>query len=111
MLPATSCPRTNKPTIRKKKLEFSITNLGVQEIHSSRVNPDQDIIVLQFGLWHIDQKQSALLLVLLNDEGLHLAFSNFKFVAVQRLHSTLLKGHSTVGSTLAMPIRIVCAGF
>src|SRR5438874_191259 len=64
-------PQDEWRAIPKKKLELSIPNLGVQQIHSCGVNPDQDIIVLQFRFRHVDQVQSAFFFVLINDERLH----------------------------------------
>jgi hypothetical protein len=51
--------------------ELSISNLGVQEVHTGGVNPDQDITVVQLRLWSVDQKQGAFLFVLINDECFH----------------------------------------
>jgi hypothetical protein len=61
-------PQDKGWTIGKNKLELSIPDLGVQEVYGRGLDPDQEIIVLQFRFRQVGQTQSALLLVLINDE-------------------------------------------
>src|SRR5215212_3151784 len=70
-------PQNEGWTIRQYKLEFSVTDLGVQKIHSSCMNSNQDIVVAQLRLWQVGQAQSAFLFVFVDNECLHRVFSNW----------------------------------
>ena len=64
-------PQNEGRTVGQNKLELSIPDLGVKEVHSRGVNLDQDIIVLPFRFWNAGEAQGALLFILINDERLH----------------------------------------
>ena len=57
--------------IGKEKFELSVPDLGIQEVYARSVDPDQNIIVLQFRFSHVGKAQSAILFVPINDERFH----------------------------------------
>ena len=72
-------PEHEGRSIRQYKLEFSVAEFGVQKIHSTCMNSNQDIVVPQHRLWHVGQAQSAFLFVFVDDECLHSVFSDLNF--------------------------------
>src|SRR5215207_9041085 len=75
--PGNIVPQNERRTIGQYELEFSVPDLGVQKVHRSCMNSNQDIVVAQLRLWHVGQAQNSFPSVFVDNEcPHHSVFSN-----------------------------------
>src|SRR2546423_3600995 len=60
--------------IRQKAFELSVSDFGIQQVDTSGVDLDQDVILPQLRLWHVASPHAILASITIDDEGLHHMF-------------------------------------
>jgi hypothetical protein len=60
-----------RQAIPQNQLEFPASDLGIQKVHASGVNLDQDVILPQIRIWHFGSPETVGASVTIKDECLH----------------------------------------
>ena len=63
--------QNKRQAIRQNELELAVSNFGIQEVDTSGVNLDQDVILAQLRVWHLAGPHAIGASVTIEDECLH----------------------------------------
>src|SRR5436190_313477 len=98
--------QNEREAIRQKAFELSVSDFGIQQVDTSGVDLDQDVILPQLRVWHVASPHAILASIAIYDECLHHMFFLLSF-----LISALLKEKSRSFLTAEhCPIQPVIAG-
>ena len=64
--------QNERQAIPQKGLELAVSDFGIQKVHTSGVNLDQDVILPRFRIWHVASPHAIGASVTIEDECLHL---------------------------------------
>ena len=66
--------QNERQAIRQDEFELAASDLGIQQVHASGVDLDQNIIVPQLRVWHFADPYADLASIAIEDECFHDAF-------------------------------------
>jgi hypothetical protein len=70
--------QNEREAIRQKAFELSISDFGIQQVDTSGVDLDQDVILPQLRLWHVASPHAILASITIDEKCFHVV-SSFKF--------------------------------
>src|SRR5213592_2627566 len=72
--------QNEREAIRQKAFELSVSDFGIQQVDTSGVDLDQDVILPQLRVWHFASPHAILACITIDDEGLHHSFFLLSFL-------------------------------
>src|SRR6266700_3563387 len=66
--------QNEREAIRRKEFELSVSDFGIQQVDTSGVDLDQDVILPQLRVWHVASPHAILASITIDDKCLHHLF-------------------------------------